>query len=142
MENPCVFLNRLANSAASFRPLRHSFEYETPSQTTAEVGRLVEEMESAEFSFIFRTDLFPGLEIDFQGHLSMIDQKVLGVIAKERACCNCPVCGATPTIIKNNDVTKFVVKFEKLLDFGMSSLHFWIRVFENLCNIGFRRLEV
>ena len=62
-------------------------------------------------------------------------------MTKVKANCNCPICKATPKIILQNNVAKFIVKKKdrKWLDRGFSSMHYWIRAGEMLFNAGFKR---
>ena len=143
-EDPCVFMNRLCNSALSFRLLRFEFENETPEQTKEEMNRMESEMDGVDSSFLYKNNSFPGLEIEFMGHSTMNDQKVLAVMAgrkKPIAACNCFLCRATPTLILKNNPAKFLIKKAnlKFLDRGFSGTHYWIRAGEMIFNVGFKR---
>ena len=137
-DDAAVFINRLCNSSQSCRPLRFAFERESKIQTGVETDRLEGEIKACEDSLIYRSEKFPNLEVVFVGHFTMLDQKVVGELTQQ-ANSNCPMCGATPTVIRKNDPSLFKVINEDFLDYGMSPLHYWMRCFEMVANLGFRR---
>ena len=70
----------------------------------------------------------------------MHDQKVTNAVCNNNAQCNCPLCGATPTIvIKNAEGKKPLppVKKQSYRKLGLSQLHFGMRSMENICKMGF-----
>ena len=71
----------------------------------------------------------------------MIDQKVLANVCNEPAMCNCPICGAKPKQFQGDSPSHFVIKSEKCLEYGMQCLHYWMRTFEFLMKLGFKRIK-
>lgn len=67
----------------------------------------------------------------------MVDGKVLQELTNSHASASCPICHKTYRQISQPD-GDFVPK-EGSLQFGASILHFGLRTFEALCNIGYRQ---
>jgi len=69
--------------------------------------------------------------------LTMIDGKVFSVVA-ECSSQACGICKATPKMINDLDLVASLPKCEDLYEFGISTLHAWIRCFECMLHVGYR----
>jgi hypothetical protein len=76
--------------------------------------------------------------IRFQGILCLCDGKVVNVLTDNNSALRCPFCHATPTQMSNPDGI-FEILPEALNLLCLSILHFGLRSFELLMNIGFRQ---
>ena len=67
----------------------------------------------------------------------MLDGKVLNILTDNPSSANCPICHKTSRQMTNNSVD-FTPK-DGCLHYGVSPLHFGIRSFELMYNIGYRQ---
>lgn len=70
--------------------------------------------------------------------LTMIDGKVCNAITSTASAQTCNICGATPKKMNNIQVVSTRTVDQCNLQFGLSSLHAWIRFFELLLHISYR----
>ena len=117
----------LSQSAAGGRPAMPYNELSARSKRRA----------SRELS---RDHLTPGgsrVEIQHQLHLTMIDGKVIGALM-ETGSATCNMCGTKPSEMNDlSTVADRPVRSESL-QFGLSTLHAWIRVFECVLHISYK----
>ncbi|XP_076385284.1 uncharacterized protein LOC143264017 [Megachile rotundata] len=69
--------------------------------------------------------------------LTMIDNKICNSITNTSSAMPCYICGATPTDMNNLDLIDSKAKDSVNLEFGISSLHAWIRCMECLLHISY-----
>ena len=67
--------------------------------------------------------------------MTMIDGKVVNTLTETKSCKTCSMCGVTPKLMNNLEVKQLPVTD---LECGLSTLHFWIRIFEAILHIGYR----
>ena len=111
------------------------FEKETTENAAREIKRLKAERDIL-LTHVYTKEEYPNIEFKFLPVFSMIDGKMKNNMADNSSAQKCPDCGATPTEIMNDDVSKFVVKDPDLLNCGAISLHFGPRSVECLINTG------
>lgn len=76
------------------------------------------------------------MKIHHQLMLTMIDGKICNVLSKTSSSQTCYICRSTP---KSMNITQTAQNIEeKYYEFGISSLHGWIRCFECLLHISYR----
>lgn len=80
------------------------------------------------------------IRIHFSLHMTLIDGKVLNVITNTKSSQSCPICHAKPS--QFNDLTNktrgtFLPNPDSL-QYGISSLHAWIRLLECCLNISYK----
>jgi hypothetical protein len=81
------------------------------------------------------------ISITHKLQLTMIDGKVYNALTSTLSSQKCYICGATPTEMNKLDVSSRKEVNITLYEFGLSTLHAWIRFFECLLHISYR-LEV
>lgn len=133
-----IWNNSTPQSPRWCRPLRLQFAKET-EQFTIEVIDSVQNEVTALTPF---TTTIAGVQITviFELYLTMIDGKALAAITKTASKQRCCICGVTPSQVNKLDdtETRFKPK-EGSLVYGMSVLHLWIRAFEWLLHVSYRR---
>jgi len=80
------------------------------------------------------------IRINFSLHMTLIDGKVLNIITNTRSMQTCPICHATPkqfNDLSNINSPKFLPE-PNSLQYGISPLHAWIRLFECSLHISYR----
>lgn len=77
------------------------------------------------------------LRIDHQFHMTMLDGKTFSVIS-ESASQTCGICSATPKNMNDLNLVKSFPINGNLFEYGLSSLHAWIRFFECVLHIAYR----
>lgn len=80
---------------------------------------------------------FESFQIHHQFHLTMIDGKVFSVIA-ESSSQTCGICGATPKVMNDLNSIKNLPPNTNMYEYGLSTLHAWIRCFECILHIAYR----
>lgn len=76
-------------------------------------------------------------EIHHQFHMTMIDGKVFSVVA-ESSNQRCGICQASPKMMNDLDLIKNLPGNVDLYQYGLSTLHAWIRFFECIIHIAYR----
>ncbi|KAI8124885.1 hypothetical protein CVS40_4849 [Lucilia cuprina] len=77
------------------------------------------------------------LQIQHEFHLTMIDGKVFNTIT-ESSSQACGICGATPKLFHNLNLIQLRQPKEHFYEYGLSTLHAWIRCFECIIHIAYR----
>ena len=77
------------------------------------------------------------IKIDVQ--CTMFDGKVINALTDSPSTQSCNVCGAKPTEMNNLELVRSKKVSEGALKLGVSSLHSWIRTFEYLLHVGYRK---
>jgi hypothetical protein len=127
-----LFNNPSPNSANACRPIRLCFERETKETIRKESSRLMEEVENLQELILMDN---PKISILFRGLLTMIDGKILNELTKNPAASSCPICHKTSRQMSNPD-GDFTPKDGTDI-FGASILHFGLRSFESILQIGY-----
>lgn len=80
------------------------------------------------------------IDIHVSLFLTLIDGKVLNYITDTKSMQTCPICHATPKYFNNlsNKQTDLFLPDTNSLQFGISPLHAWIRIFQCLLHISYR----
>ena len=108
---------------------------------TADISREERQRIEAEISQLQPTTMMtPGgarVQIKHQLHLTMVDGKVVAALA-ETGSATCNICGATPSLMNDlSAVTGRPVRSE-IYQFGLSTMHAWIRFFECVVHIAYK----
>ncbi len=120
------------NSPHSCRPLRLAFEKETKATMQCEFQRLQTEM-----SEIADLVLTPKVTIHFSGLFTLIDGKVLCSITGAKTT-ECPLCHKSGLELAKNE-GPYELKSPDFLCYGASILHFGLRAFSTLLQIGYKQ---
>ena len=126
--------SRTPNNANSCRPIRLCFERETKETIQKEADRLRGEVDS--LSDLLLSDN-PKITVIYRGLFTMIDGKVLNELTKNKSSQCCAVCHATSREMSNPN-GDFVPR-PGALQYGISILHFGLRCFDLLCQIGYNQ---
>ncbi|XP_044573606.1 uncharacterized protein LOC123257740 [Drosophila ananassae] len=129
--------NRTSQSVRFCRPLKMEFAKETKDHILAEKNDLDRQIEHL-IPFVLTILEERKITIAFDMHMTLIDGKVLNVLTGTNSCQLCSICGAGPKQFMDTiDQNSFKPK-PGHLQYGISPLHAWIRVFELLLKISYR----
>lgn len=131
MEDSIVWQNPRPSSTRYCRPIKLMFQKETSSLISAEVKKINEEILKISPTTIGK------LEIQHRFHLTMIDGKTFGVIAGSSSQI-CGICKASPKMMNDLHILKHRSSDENMYEYGLSTLHCWIRFFECILHIAYR----
>ena len=129
-----VFTSENVNSALACRPIRLSFEKETEESVMKEYNRIVTEINSLQ-SFKMEIPDGPRVVIQYKLLCTMIDGKTLNFLVNNKSSRSCPICLAGPKALSKRSGS-----FDPLpgtLIFGVSPLHWGMRIFEFLLHISY-----
>lgn len=125
--------NDTPSSKDTCRPIKITFEKESESLVRKETKAIKKQIK------LLQPTIIRGITIKHKLAMTMVDQKVINHLMKNKASCNCYICGATPK--QMNKIIKKGQKFEddpKAYKYGMSPLHAKINTFECLIHIAYR----
>ena len=138
-EKIIVWQNPRPSSTRFCRPLRFQFKKETTALASEEQKHFEGQIDK----------LIPS-ELEVSGNpvtikhellLTMVDGKVCNAMTSTASAQTCYVCGAKPTQMNNIDEVMLREVNISTFQFGLSTLHAWIRFFECLLHVSYR-LEI
>lgn len=133
-----LWTNRSPQSIRFCRPLKMEFAKETTDHILTEKLNLDTQIKNlSDFEYTFSNKK---IAVRFELCMTLIDGKVLNILTSTKSCQLCPICGAGPkdfTSITNPSSLKYKPK-PGSLQFGISPLHAWIRVFEFVLKLSYR----
>ena len=131
-----VWRNQKPSSTQLCRPLRLQYAKET-TQLSQDERRRVE----GEVSQLHPTVLVtPGgrvVNIHHRLHLTMVNGKVVSALS-ETPTSNCAVCGAKPSELNDIIAARSRPVRTDSYEYGMSTLHAWIRIFECVLHLSYK----
>lgn len=135
MKDKIIWQNPRPSSTRFCRPLKLIYEKESSLLIKKETEAIKEQINN-----IIPTQIQVGekhVNVKHRFCLTMIDGKTFSAIA-ESSNQSCGICGATPKIM--NDLKKLaqLKPKESLYEYGLSTLHAWIRCFECVLHIAYR----
>jgi len=133
-EEVCLLDYPGQNSPHSCRPLRLSFEKENSETMQIEYQRLQKEIDQLQNYLISEN---PRISVTFSGLFTLIDGKVLCSITGAKTT-ECPLCHKSGKELAKNE-GPFEVESAKFLEYGASPLHFGLRAFSVLLQIGYKQ---
>ncbi|KAL4705902.1 hypothetical protein ACJJTC_017484 [Scirpophaga incertulas] len=123
------------------RPILIEFSKETPEKTTLVVNDINAQILALNPSLINHNG--EGIEIKHTLFLTMIDGKVAQVLSETSSSAVCTICGAKPTEMNNLEKVRNKPVDEVSYQYGLSTLHCWIRFMEPILhlsyNLGFEK---
>ncbi|XP_067622258.1 uncharacterized protein [Eurosta solidaginis] len=131
MGSVILWENSRPSSTRFCRPIKLIYEKETSNLARTEVERVKQQI-----SEIIPTQ-FDSFKIHPKFYPAMIDGKVFSVIA-ESSSQTCGICGATPKVMNDLNSIKALPLNTKMYEYGLSTLHAWIRCFECILHIAYR----
>lgn len=126
-----LWQNNRPSSTRFCRPIKIIFEKESADLVRAEIENV-----KRQIAQIVPTKL-SSFEVTHEFHLTMIDGKVFNTIA-ESSSLACGICGATPKLMNNLNLVQLRQPQNHLYEYGLSTLHAWIRCFECIIHIAYR----
>lgn len=133
--NLVVWQNTTCSSVRYCRPISMKFVKETPQQTKETVDNIKRQIEDLTPSLISKDETV--VEVKHELLLTMIDGKVAQVLTDTSSSSVCTICGARPR--EMNDLSKVSSKpeNEEAFQYGLSTLHAWIRLMETILHISY-----
>ena len=125
-----VWSNRTPSSARFCRPISIQYVKETAALTADTASQMEREI----------TNLVPlqtsSAVISYELHMTMADGKVINAVIGTSSSQKCSICGVTPRDMNNLDAVS--ARPVSNVQYGISTMHCWIRVFEALLRIAYR----
>lgn len=138
--NVILWNNRASQSVRFCRPINLQYVKET-----ADIIRKQKESVEAEINQLrpLQVDLNNvKIHIHFSLCLTLIDDKVLNILTNTNSTLTCPICHATPKqfndLVNINRTKQTFNPDPESLQYGISPLHAWIRLFECILHIAYR----
>ena len=130
-----VWQNPAPSSVRFCRPICIKFCKEIPEKTKAIVDEIKSQINSLRQSIINKNG--KSVQVKHELFLTMIDVKVAQALTDTPSGSTCTICGATPR--QMNDLTKVASRpeNENSYQYGLSTLHAWIRCMEMILNISY-----
>lgn len=133
--NIVVWKNETCSSVRYCRPILLEFAKETPEKTASVVADINNQKQNLSPSLINKNGEV--IEITHDLFLTMIDGKVAQVLTETRSSASCTVCGATPRQMNNLEAVRTRDVNESSFQYGLSTLHAWIRSMEMILHISY-----
>lgn len=135
-EKTVIWKNPRPSSPRFCRPIKIEFMRETAETTKAEVEYVTEQQKNlVPYCTFIRGK---SMTVTFELSLTMVDGKVCNSLSDNASTQRCYLCKATSK--EFNDLDKIVKRevIEENLQFGISSLHAWIRCFECCLHLSYK----
>lgn len=139
-KNIILWNNRTTQSPKSCRPLCIQCIPESTDVILKQKNDIEEEIDKLELLEITLDGEYR-IRINFTLFLTLIDGKVLNIITNTKSMQTCPICHITPSMfndLSNKDKGLFLPD-PKSLQYSLSPLHAWIKIFEVCLNISYRK---
>lgn len=134
VENGTILWQNNRTSSTRFcRPIKLIFEKETPELTKEVVTNINQQISEIEPTNILQYEI----QIYHTFKMTMIDGKLFSVVS-ESSTQTCGICGATPKVMNNLESILNLTPNENLYDYGISTLHAWIRCLECCLHISYK----
>lgn len=131
-----VWKNPRPSSTRYCRPIRFQFKKETSTISKEEETYVKNQINNLQPTNIIVAG--KSISIKHELQLTMVDGKVCNALT-DTASVSCFLCGATPKQMNNIDAClKKPVIDESRFQFGLSTLHAWIRFFEFFLHVSYR----
>lgn len=132
-----IWENESTQSTHSCRPIQLEFEKESEEYVKKTKKHIDEQIEDLP-THLLKMHNGQDLAISYRFYFTMIDGKVLNVTTGTRSAQRCPICGATPTQMKDIEmIGKFKPK-ENVLEYGIQPMHSTMNTIKNLYKISYR----
>lgn len=130
-----LYTNPNPSSTKLCIPISFDYTKENKETTIAQQNELQEQIDNLRPTLIN----IPGsrLKLKHKVHLTMVDGKTVNYLT-DTASSNCNICGAKPSEMNDLNAVRKKPCEEENYQFGISSLHCWIRFLECLLHIAFK----
>ena len=132
-----VWKNPRTSSTKYCRPIRLHFQKETTEFIKKERAYISEQIQNLESTIIIFEN-GTTVKVKHELMMTMVDGKVCNAISENHSAQKCYVCGAGPKDMNQIDLAKQRPVNKKTFEFGLSTLHAWIRFFECLIHVAYR----
>lgn len=136
-EKKVIWQNPRPSSTRYCRPIRIQFKHETTALSVMEKQYIDEQISNLQASKL--NIQFNDVLVKHILHFTMIDGKLCNAVTENTSTQRCYLCNLTSKDFNNIDkVLKQKVTDESRYQFGLSSLHAWIRFFECLLHLSYK----
>lgn len=131
-DNIIIWHNPRPSSPRFCRPLKLEFVHETAEVTVNEVRRVENEIRN------LVSTVYNGFKITHRLIFSMIDGKVCNAVTSTKSSQKCYLCSLTSKNFNDLEKVRQTKINEETTRFGLSTLHAWIRIFENILHLSYK----
>lgn len=136
-EKIIIWQNPRPSSPRYCRPIRMQWKKETKALSIDEKMYVENQVLSLQPT-VATTSAGQDIRITHQLHMTMIDGKICSAITDTPSSQTCYVCGATPKSMNNIDDAVKRTSDTSTFQFGLSTLHAWIRFLECVLHLSYR----
>jgi len=137
-----VWQNPRPSSARYCRAIKFEFAKETPENVLKERQEMLKEIDNLRPSVCEVNSQSDGQNYDVAVQhrlgMSMIDGKVCNILTETSSSQTCNLCGSTPRIMNQIDMVLQRPLKTDATEFGLSTLHAYIRFMEWLLHVSYR----
>ncbi len=137
-----VWRNKTPSSTRFCRPIKITYEKETPELTQAErdsVENQIKALKNFSIPLFCKNSPKPvEIRVSFELSLTMIDGKAFNAVTGISSTRTCGICKAVPTQMNDKPTLATLVSDPNALKYGLSGLHAYIRCFECILHISYR----
>jgi len=121
------------------RPVKIEFVKESKELILKEKENLDNQIKNMS-SYVCKTSNEKEITVSCDLYMTLIDGKVLNILTGTKSCQLCPICGAGPKeFLATSEITNSMFRPKPCtLQYGISPLHVWIRIFEMFLKISYR----
>ena len=130
-----IWKNETPSSTLLCRPLKFLFTKESPALVEQEYDNFKKAVLDLTPTTIGENDAI--VIVVFDVRFTMIDGSICNIISKTNSTQVCYICGSKPSEMNTAAVFNKTPN-EGMYQYGLSSLHLWIRCFENILHIAYR----
>jgi hypothetical protein len=134
--NSEIWRNPQPSATKYCRPIKFEFAKETKDKTIYEVEQIKNSIEKLEPVKIETESGVYEIHVDMK--LTMVDGKVCQALTQTPSAATCYICGAQPSQMNNIVAIQSKPLKVENYDFGLSTLHAWIRLMECILHIAYR----
>lgn len=134
ISNEHLWVNKTPSSTLYCRPIKFILEKENPTLIRKVFDEIDAKIKNLECDIIETTGVV--FEVSYEMHCTMLDGSVANILSGTNSTSRCFICKAAPTEMNNINLSK-----DPNIDnyqYGLSTLHCWIKCFECLLHIAYR----
>lgn len=132
--NETIWQNSKPSSSKFCRPLHIQFMKETREVSVSEERGLAREIQELKPYSVPSTNV----SIDYDVRITMLDGKAINALTNTASTQTCNVCKAKPSEMNDLEAIRQKTINHDSLQYGLSTLHCWIRCFEFCLHLGYK----
>lgn len=132
-----VWQNPRPSSTRYCRPIKLEFAAETPTKILAEKKWVDKQITNLQPTSLEHTAT-AHLKVHHQLAMTMIDGKTCNALTETASAQRCNMCGVTPTNVNNIDLVVKRAIDERVSQYGLSTLHAYVRFLEWFLHLSYR----